>query len=189
MRIRTYDSRIGVPCFFEIKHKKNGIVRKYRATVKNENWRELFETPGCRLEEIVDDENMENAGLFYQTALAYQAGPKILTRYRRKAFVSDVDDYARATFDRQLCYQRIDGYELILDESRMVSYDNETLFDPECNVVLELKSPACLTPLWMLDLIRHFDLRRGRFSKYLASVNEAIQGDFAEDRLDRFLPG
>ena len=184
MRIRSYDSLSGNPCFFEIKQKQNGIVRKYRAVVSDKNWPRLFETPGYELNPPVDESDMSNVNLFYQTACAHQIEPKVLTQYRRKAWISDVDDYARATFDRDLCYQEAEGYNLIPIENRMIAYDNATVFDPDCSVILELKCYASMVPLWMLDLISHFDLFRGKFSKYVTSVTEAL-GLNLYDPLDR----
>ncbi|NJL60023.1 MAG: polyphosphate polymerase domain-containing protein [Desulfobacteraceae bacterium] len=118
MRIRSYNSISGNPCFFEIKQKSFGVVRKYRADVFDENWRNLFETPGYEMDNIVNEKNKSNVSLFYRTAYSYQAEPKVLTRYRRKAYVSDVDEYARATFDCDLCYQPMEAYTLIPDEIR-----------------------------------------------------------------------
>ncbi|CAN2041951.1 VTC domain-containing protein [Candidatus Magnetomoraceae bacterium gMMP-15] len=179
MRIRSYNSQSGNPCFFEIKQKKGGIARKYRGAVSDENWPEMFETPGYETpgseqDRMINDRNLSNVRLFYQTALAYQAEPKVLTTYRRKAWVSDVDDYARATFDRDLCYQEAEGYNLIPNENRMIAYDNATVFDPDCSVILELKCYASQVPLWILDIISHFDLHRRAFSKYVNSVTEVI---------------
>ena len=36
----------------------------------------------------------------------------------------------------------------------------------ECSVILELKCYATQVPLWMLDMIRCFNLTRRSFSKY-----------------------
>ncbi|NJL60022.1 MAG: hypothetical protein HC887_10685 [Desulfobacteraceae bacterium] len=66
----------------------------------------------------------------------------------------------------------------------MISYDNAAVFDPECNVILELKCYASFVPMWMLDIIRYFDLQRSSFSKYATSVIEAL-GINIHDRFDR----
>jgi len=183
MRIRFYDRLPGSPCFFEIKQKTFGIIRKYRAAVSDENWRNLFETPGYDIENIIDEKNKSNVNLFYQAACSYQVEPKVLTRYRRKAYISDVDDYARATFDCDLCYQPAEDYSMIPDDNSMLSYDNAAVFDPECSVILELKCYASLVPMWMLDIIRYFKLQRSSFSKYVNSIIESLGLDCCFDRI------
>lgn len=150
------------------------MVRKYRAAVYGEDWHELFETPGYPLSQNENGNAAPNKVLFLQMAYSYNATPKVLTQYRRKAFVSDVDDYARVTFDIDLRYQPEEGYTVIPDESKMVPLDNETLFDPACSVILELKCYTTEVPLWMIDLIKHFNLRRRNFSKYVTGAAEVL---------------
>ena len=174
LRIRSYGDNPGTPCFFEIKQKKVNVVRKYRAAVYGEDWNELFETPGYTLPQNENGNAASNKTLFLQMAYSYNATPKVLTQYRRKAYVSDVDDYARVTFDRDLRYQPEEGYTVIPEEGKMVPLDNETLFDPACSVILELKCYSTEVPLWMIDLIKHFNLRRRSFSKYVTGVSEVL---------------
>lgn len=184
MRIRAYDDHSGLPCFFEVKQKVNGIVRKYRATVHDPQWAETLETSLHRLEDSRSEKETSNANLFTRLICSYQAAPKVLTHYRRKAFISDVDDYARVTFDMNLRYHPEAHFNLIPDEAQMNFYDNTTVFDPECCVILELKCYSTQIPLWMLDLIRHFDLQRGSFSKYVSSMTQVFQ-TVQYDRGDR----
>ncbi len=119
---------------------------------------------------------MEDANkvLFFRMACAHSAAPKVLSQYMRKAYVSDVDDYARVTFDIDLRYQSPEGYSLVPDEDKMVPLDHDGIFEPGCSVVLELKCNTTLVPLWMVDLIRCFDLRRRSFSKYVTGVRNVL---------------
>ena len=71
---------------------------------------------------------------------AYDAAPKVLTQYLRKAYVSDIDEYGRVTFDTDLRYQPEEEHNMVPHEDKMVPLDNETLFDPGSNVILELKT-------------------------------------------------
>ena len=174
MRVRSYDSISGMPCFFEIKQKRDGIVRKFRTAVSDENWPNLFEAAGRGPDSIRCGEERSHIELFYRTACSYRATPKVLSRYRRKAYISDVDEYARATFDRDLSFQAEEGYTIVPDESRMMDCCRETVFDPGCGIILELKCHAALIPQWMLDLIRYFNLRRIGFSKYYVSAVHAL---------------
>ncbi|MGR3220493.1 MAG: VTC domain-containing protein [Candidatus Anammoxibacter sp.] len=175
MRIRTYGDTSGLPCFLEIKQKCVDIVKKYRAIIHDEDWSRMFEVPGYKLHKEKGFKATSNKMLFFKTAYSYKAEPKVLTQYMRKAYVSDVDDYSRVTFDTELQYQPEEGYNLVPDENKMVHFDNEILFDPECNVVLELKCYPARVPLWMIDLVRHFDLRRRGFSKYVTGVVNVLQ--------------
>lgn len=184
MRIRTYDAHTAMPCFFEIKRKKGRIVKKYRAAIFDQNWPDLFDSPGFGPGDLKAGSDIAKAQLFLAEACSHSAGPKVLTQYRRKAFVSNVDDYARVTFDMDLKCQHEDRFNLIPDENAMLPYDNATVFDPECNVILELKCITTQVPLWMLDLIRYFNLKQGRFSKYAASLAETL-GLFGYDAGDR----
>ena len=121
-----------------------------------------------------EDSATSNLSLFFMTAYKYNAAPKVLTQYRRKAFVSEIDDYCRVTIDKELRYQAEDGYNLIPDDERMIPYDDSTLFDPGCSVILELKCDANRVPVWLVDLIRQFDLDRRRFSKYVTGVTGVL---------------
>ena len=187
MRIRTYNIDSGMPCFFEIKQKRNRIVRKYRAVVHDPLWPQALETSLHALEGFQSEKDALNAELFIRLLCSYQAAPKVLTHYRRKAFISDVDDYARVTFDINLRCQSEEQFNLIPNETQMNAYDNETVFDPHCCVILELKCYSTQVPLWMLDLIRYFDLKQGCFSKYAASIHQVF-GNFQYDLGDR-MPG
>ncbi len=184
MRIRTYTTDSAMPCFFEIKQKRNRIVRKYRAMVHDPLWSEALETSMHPLEGFQSDKDASKADLFIRLLCSYQATPKVLTHYRRKAYISDVDEYARVTFDMNLRCQPEERFNLTPDEAEMSAYDNETVFDPDCSVILELKCYSTRVPLWMLDLIRYFDLKQGSFSKYAASINQVF-GSFQYDMGDR----
>ncbi|MBW1900357.1 MAG: polyphosphate polymerase domain-containing protein [Deltaproteobacteria bacterium] len=174
MRIRTYSDHSSLPCFFEIKQRNVNVIKKYRAVVHDEDWPRMFEDPGYELDKEKGFETDSNKSLFFRMAYTYNATPKVLSQYLRKAYVSDVDDYARITFDVALRYQAAEGLKLTPDEKKMVPLDNETLFDPGCNVVLELKCYTSYVPLWMIDLVRYFDLRRTSFSKYVTGVDNVI---------------
>lgn len=184
MRIRTYDDNSGLPCFFEVKQKYGGVVRKYRAMVNDSKWPEVLQNSSHHLESFKNEKEALNAELFIRLASSYQAAPKILTHYRRKAYISEVDDYARVTFDMNLRYQPEERFNLIPDNDLMNFYDNSTIFDPECSVILELKCYSTQVPLWMVDLIRYFDLQRGSFSKYLQSITQLFES-FQYDQGDR----
>ena len=125
-------------------------------------------------ENQTNSSDTKNRQLFERLVFTYNAEPKVLTQYIRKAWVSDVDDYARVTFDIQLRYMHETNYNLQPNEEMMVPCDSETVFDPGCSVILELKCFTQHVPLWMIDMIRFFDLRRRGFSKYMTGLIEVL---------------
>jgi len=167
MRIRTYDIHNSLPCFFEIKQKKNSIIKKYRAKIYDPEW------PNFLVQNFPEKmSSQEIAALFYRLMQSYNASPKVFTQYRRKAYISDIDDYARATFDIDLKACPQTEFCLSSGHYRMSPYDHELWFPPGTNVILELKCYTTHVPLWMIDLIRVFNLERNRFSKYVSSLTE-----------------
>ena len=174
MRIRSYGSPSGIPCYFEIKQKTGQIVKKFRAAVQDQRWPAMLTSPGADWNQETGWGN-DNLRLFCSLALSYNTTPKVLTQYLRKAYVSEVDDYARVTFDRELKFQPRDTYKVVVDESEMIHHDHEACFEPGTSVILELKCPTRSVPLWMLDLIRCFDLKQGSFSKYAAGMEAVFQ--------------
>lgn len=176
MRVRSYGDYPDVPYFLEIKQKIGGVVRKYRAEVTDRNWFRAYTEPGFYPSLAGNNEKQEaNRKLFERMIFTYNASPVILTQYARKAFISDVDDYARITFDRELKFRPETEYRPIPYEGSMVSSDHTLAFDPGCNVILELKCYTTRVPMWMLDMIRCFDLQRRSFSKYQTGVTEMMK--------------
>jgi hypothetical protein len=172
MRIRSYSDTSPLPCFLEIKQRKDNGIKKIRAMVVEKDWHRMFDDPDY--EWVGEDDSpsisASNRSLFLKLSCEYNATPKVLTQYRRRAFQSDVDGYARVTLDVDLRYRPEEDYNLVPGNGRMVPYDNSTIFDPGCSVILELKCYSKYVPLWMIDLIRHFDLRRRSFSKYVTGI-------------------
>ncbi|HXH74715.1 MAG TPA: polyphosphate polymerase domain-containing protein [Bacteriovoracaceae bacterium] len=175
MRIRGYG---GPELFLELKFKSNGFVKKRRAFCRG-NVMDVLEE--------YSDEGLGlatgNRHLFMNAFHSYNVEPKVLTQYKRKAYFSNYDDYARITFDKDLRYQATTEFNIIPNPRLMCNYDNETQFREGTNVVLELKCPQRV-PLWFIDLIKRFDLTRTGFSKYTSSVME-IMPQFQALRHDR----
>jgi hypothetical protein len=185
MRIRTYDADKCLPCFFEIKQKKNTVIKKFRAKINDPAWPEYF-SHNAPAETI---SSQEIVSLFFRLLQSYNASPKVFTQYRRKAYISDIDDYARATFDIDLKACPQTGFELSSSEYRMSSYDHELWFSPGTNVILELKCFTNHVPVWMIDLIHMFNLERQRFSKYVSSLSESYSLNYSryDHPLSRYL--
>lgn len=175
MRIRSYGHGQKPPYFFEIKQKKGDISRKYRADV-GDNLGIIASHSHFKKMEL-DEETQKNVDLFIQLHDSYNAGPKVLTSYRRKAYISDFDLYARVTFDKELSYKKETKLNVSPPRVKMSYYDNQDIFHEGCNVVLELKCLKSYVPQWMLDLIQRFDLERVGFSKYSNSLRDMFENE------------
>lgn len=164
MRIRSYGDNPKPPYFFEIKYKIREFVRKKRAKILTDNWADIL-TEDCIPSEM-DEASRGHLGDFLRMKITYNVAPVILTQYRRKAYISHADDYARVTFDRGLRYQEMSDWCLKPDEDMLSHYDHPDSFEePGRNVILELKCEKKI-PIWMVDLIRRFELVGGSFSKF-----------------------
>ena len=104
----------------------------------------------------------------------YNAEPKVLIQYKRKAYISDVEEYARVTFDIRLRSMKQTGYDPLPHEEEMQNSDVQTLFDASTSVILELKCYTSYVPLWMIDCIRTFQLQRRGFSKYMMGIRQNL---------------
>lgn len=185
LRVRSYGDTPKVPYYFETKQKVADFSKKRRGRVPIENWADLFLNPDA----VKGFEPEADIHLQYFISLArmYNAHPTILTQYRRKAYLSTVDDYARVTFDRSLRYRAESNYNVIPTEASMLNYDHPGTFGtPGVNVILELKCERKV-PMWIVDLIRRFHLTRVGFSKFEGSMIECFSipsvEEFAHGRI------
>lgn len=185
MRVRTYGDGTKAPYFLEIKHRNGiaGVIKKYRATASAAEWPIILTDPGYRIPDSDGKKERTNKELFLRLAITHAIEPKILTKYQRRAFFSTVDEYARLTMDANMQCRCQTGFDMI-SQYNMNNYDNETIYandtQSDASVVLELKCPVGDVPFWMLDLIKHFELKQMGFSKYANStlVSHHDNGDW-----------
>lgn len=177
MRVRAYGKE--GPFFAEVKYKTPTSVKKFRASLQASEWPNFL---SAGADEYRPSTLGSKAGLsrrlFLRLAKSYAIEPKIFTCYRRRAFFSCIDDYARVTFDINLRYRpqdplmAVEPYSLNPDYG-CTNYDIQTVYGDEVryneNVVLELKASIGAVPVWMIELIRRFELKQVGFSKYLNS--------------------
>lgn len=180
MRVRCYGDQGEAPYFLEIKRKNGGFGKKYRSTANADEWPAILSNPAYRIPDDSDDRNRVNKEMFLRLAISYAIEPKLLTCYRRRAFVSTVNEYARVTMDIGMKYRAQQHYSLKADKG-MISYDNESIYErdmySDASVILELKSNIGEVPVWMIDLIAAFDLKQQGFSKYLSSSLVSLLDD------------
>lgn len=175
MRVRSYGPQPVLPYFLEVKQKRGDIIRKYRARIREENLQRVLD-PGEDLEkDWVVPGDIENAALFRRLVHTYNASPVVHTSYKRLALFSHCDEYARVTFDIGLRYKAQREYRPLDGAEDFAPSDEENCFDEGCSVILELKCYSKHVPLWMVDLIRKFELRRRGFSKYSAALAQVFR--------------
>jgi hypothetical protein len=174
MRIRSYGENPKPPYFLEIKQRKSDIVRKFRAPAYQADVGKLFSSPAAS---DAGEENVQqnaNRDLFLRLAAMYGARPVVLLQYRRKALFSMHDEYARVTFDIALRYMTPEAFSVMPRESTMHPCDTESDPNTGAMTILELKCYTTHVPIWMVDLIRAFQLKRRGFSKYATCVSPLI---------------
>lgn len=170
LRIRTYDEKTEGAVFFEIKRKINDVVHKKRVLVDDPDWVAKLEEGYNFLGPSATDRDRQALDEFLMLKEAYHAQPSTMVRYSREAFHSEIDDYARVTFDKRLRCQPPNGYYI---ERGQVGWN--AIDDPaattrmDSGIVLELKFNN-FAPLWLTALVEHFQLRLRGFSKYSTSI-------------------
>ncbi|MFW5844734.1 MAG: VTC domain-containing protein [Planctomycetota bacterium] len=171
LRMRCYDTDGGLPVLVEIKRRIGHRILKGRARVR-------FVDIGPRLlrddpRDLVLGDEHEVAALaeFQRLARLTGARPMVLIRYRREAWSSRDDDYARVTIDSALRYRPVRGWgDWGTGGSRWRRCDLapfERL--PFPGRVLELKATD-LPPKWMQDLVQRFEPHKQAVCKYALAM-------------------
>lgn len=174
MRVRNYGAEPVLPWFLEIKHKRGDIMRKYRAKIHSENLEHLLNNSELLRHHAKNEKEERNRLLYYKLMHTYNAEPKVIISYKRKAYISDTEEYARVTFDIKLRSMAQSLYNPLPVESLLQPCDVQTAYDYNTSVILELKCYTSFVPLWMLDLIKKFQLNRRGFSKYMTGLRQAV---------------
>jgi hypothetical protein len=181
LRVRTYVDSPGNP-ILEIKRRVSDIVHKTRARVQHEEVEGIARgrvpaSSDSRVENFLND--------FALHSLRSGAQPTLWVDYDREAYTSDVDTYARVTFDRQISARRTDAWDFDAgsgeDSCRFDDHRSSGL--RARNVVLELKCES-FVPSWITSLIQTHALKRQSFSKYGIGIYLTGQR-FAEASLPR----
>ena len=166
MRIRSYGENPVPPYFWEVKCKFGENKQKYRAKVKSGDIEKIFYSIKASSSFNLGGNDAKNMDLFQSLALSYNAQPQILTQYDRMAWISLTDEYARVTFDANLQCCEEHNFNVKPNPAMMESYDTTTIFGPQAHCILELKGQVSNLPLWMIDLVQTFDLKKMAFSKF-----------------------
>jgi len=163
LRIRSYSDDQDQPRFVEIKRRMNRIIEKSRASIPADDLELLV---ADRLKPPSDgSERTKNLEQFLFYMRQIQAKPVIRVRYMRQAFESNLNDDARVTLDRQLCFN-------ITRTPQLVFGGDGWQRPRESGVVLELKfTDRC--PMWLNRMVQYFGLTAESLSKYASLVKQA----------------
>ncbi|MDX9720517.1 MAG: polyphosphate polymerase domain-containing protein [Myxococcota bacterium] len=161
LRLRSYQSG---PAFLEVKRKVGEVIEKTRARVHREDVEEAVTGFLCPQQ----PEQQRGLSRFAYFAARLGASPRILVSYLREAYVSEVDGYARVTFDHSITAREWESWSLNCEQPEPIplTLDDAWQYDGlRSPTVLELKCESRV-PYWLLDLIRRHRLQRSGFSKY-----------------------
>jgi hypothetical protein len=155
------------PVHLEIKRKVIDVIHKTRVTVARHQVSDAAHGFAPPLGRHPTAQRYLDLFAYLQARLG--ALPSAMIRYRREAWISRVDRYARVTFDRRICARAPrgpQGWDLSPTEGLWHSLDDAWVLNGlRSPVVLELKCETRV-PLWMSRLIREAGLTRSGYSKY-----------------------
>ncbi len=172
LRVRRYESG---PYFLEVKRRHKRLVLKSRVAIAPQWWPSILTDPTVVQRCGLSARDREHAEFFIGWYLRLHAAPVTVVRYRREAYVSRLDRYARVTVDTRLEARPALGDEIpIADDAGWIPLDDPaTCGLPISGAILELKSTTDV-PLWMTDMVRELGLRTRGFSKYARAL-EAVE--------------
>ena len=166
LRVRGYDGRKVL--YLEIKHRSADFVYKQRIAIDSRNLAEAGHEIGKLDEETPQGRRV--AEEFGRRVLSTAASPKLLVRYDRVAYASDVDHYARVTFDRNIEFQQTERWDLESQHGVWSDLQRHLIEEaPNPLVIMEIKTGASV-PHWLINIVRRHGLRRTSVSKYSLGV-------------------
>ncbi len=153
-RVRSYD----IPqktsmVFLEIKKKVNGIVYKRRMPLTYAEYLQWLDQKYFLKNE--DEQIPQEVNWLFKRNPDFS--PKTMIIYERMSLFGTSDTDFRVTFDQNIRFRSTN-----LDLSIT---GKETLVAPEIGILMEVKALGAY-PLWFVELLNDYQLRKGSFSKY-----------------------
>ncbi len=181
-RVRCYPDSPGSPVFAEVKRRTGDVIHKSRAKLPDGGWADALgpDGPGAGADDAL--------GAFLSRMHRYQLRPVVLVEYRREAYVSRLDDYARVSIDTRIGCQRQTALTLDAPRSWRPIDQPWRTWTPMSPCVVELKW-ARQAPRWMADLVQRVELLRHAFSKYCGAMLALSDDHFRDYRRAQSLWG
>ena len=170
----------------EIKYRIANVIWKKRYNISIERWLNIFSPEHLNQHHPVINKKLDT---FDNLVYWHNAQSVLHVRYYREPYVTDLENYGRVTFDRNLCCRTTRGnIELDYNEHDMCYYDDPiSAINIDSPVILEIKVET-LVPLWAIELIRKFNLMQRGFSKYCYGI-DSILGYLDTERISKFSYG
>lgn len=164
LRLRYYDENPASPIYFEIKRRMNNAILKERGAVRRDAVAGVLAGQLPELSQLPSsgEGHIEALEHFCRLMQAHNARPRAHVAYRREAWVSQHDNSARVTMDRQV--------QFTYDPTVILSTKLKDPLHLFSNVViLELKFTGRF-PDWFADLARCFNLWQSSAAKYADGI-------------------
>lgn len=167
LRLRYYDSDDS-PIFFEIKQRRNRVIQKKRAQVRQDSVQDLLDGHAPTKKHLVENSINQMDALEHFCLLQgkLQATPKMHISYMREAYEKRDSNEVRVTIDRDVKSSRVRQHGFRDQQKNEISTFGST-------VILELKFTNRF-PDWLNELTQRFHLRHESASKYVDSI-EALR--------------
>lgn len=176
LRIRVYGQPPREPAFVELKRKAKSVTLKQRAVVPLAAIPSLLQGTMPANLTLSSAEQHRTLSQFLYLMQVYRAEPQLLIGARRQAFASrDASEGLRLTFDQDICYQPAGGPSLFGSPSAWINLCGVSTYAAPATTLMEIKFRS-RAPGWLGDLIQRCELRRTRFSKYIAAVQSHALG-------------
>jgi hypothetical protein len=167
LRIRSYTEKPEDPVFFEIKRRIDRVILKQRAVMKRQSVDLLFQRRDVPKDHFLKPIPTEIKAFydFRDTMESMKAGPCAMVRYTREAYMSNLEEPVRITFDRELTTLPCPEYE-----------PGIWRFGPHWStmdtvpVILEIKFTDTF-PEWVKRMVHRFSLSRDSFAKYVVCLD------------------
>ena len=168
LRIRSYTDRPAAPVFLEIKRRFDQVIRKQRIKIPRDAVSGILDGTGFTsgLLEGLDDEATFDLGQFRDLMERLMAAPRVNVRYMREAYMSNREESARITFDRELACLHSPSYT-----PAVWSFGPDWRPLGKMDVILEIKFTDRF-PAWVGRLVQRFGLVRRSVAKYCLCVEE-----------------
>ncbi|MDC0745049.1 polyphosphate polymerase domain-containing protein [Polyangium mundeleinium] len=173
LRARCYPASTESPVFLEVKRRVLDVIVKTRAAIPAAAWRDVLAGKESALAALSPGAR-SGAMRFLAPYHRHHIRPVLLVEYEREAYISEIDTYARLTFDRKIAVQQQESIDLEAVPGRWRPIDHRAQTrtqEPVC--VLELKFER-RPPRWMVALVQRLDLIRFSFSKYCYGVTAEL---------------
>jgi len=166
-RIRRYgDIAPWERVFVEIKRRKGQYIEKSRFPLETQLLPFLFNlSQKDRITQTLNQAGIQVYNEVISLARLFHLRPVVFIRYKRKAFWAKGEERLRITFDSDLSYD-------VVNQNCLSPLENtQPILDGD-QVVMEIKANGRV-PFWVLEIIKEFECRMMRLSKYCLGVQMA----------------